>query len=312
MRSLSIAVNEHADDIKNQIAIELEQLKSFKIQYSIDEICSDNSTSIICSIDDDKALSEKLSLSYNTLIVHISNALADYIICNYEKKLLNRIVNSNYCYFNAGEKKDILNIAVKIIRNDYKDFLSNLFQMRRRNIIVKKLLDYFESSNDLVLDGFVNFRLKEYTKDLEEVVDKAVDEFLMEREYREFIRLLKYFVDIQDPKFDIIHVVLKPDNKYILLDENKKEITNQCIQDFVIDMATDEINSDDLLVSSLITLAPRQVIIHSSGQFKNKEILETIKNVFSGKVGFCGGCADCIHSMINLENNEVLRCPPPR
>ena len=48
----------------------------------------------------------------------------------------------------------------------------------------------------------------------------------MEREYREFIRLLKYFVDIQDPKFEIIHVVLKPDNKYILLDENKKEITN--------------------------------------------------------------------------------------
>lgn len=304
MRSLSIAVNEHADDIKNQIAIELEQLKSFKIDYSIDEISSENSTSIICSIDEDKVLSEKLSLSYNTLIVHISNVLADFIICNYEKKLLNRIINSNYCYFNGVEKKEILNMAVRIIRNDYKDFLSNLFHMRRRNIIVKKLLDYFESSNNLVLDGFVNFRLKEYTRDLEDVVDKAVDEFLMEREYREFIRLLKYFVDIQDPKFDIIHVILRGDNKYILLDENKKEITNQCIKEFVTDITTDEINSDDLLVSSLITLAPRQVIIHSAGQFKNKEILETIKNVFSGKVGICSGCDDCIVSVFNWESKK--------
>lgn len=304
MRSLSIAVNEHADDIKNQIATELEQLKSFKIEYSINEISSDDSTSIICSVDEDKVVNEKLSLSYNALIVHISNALADYIICYYEKKLLNRIINSNYCYFNSIEKKEILNMAVRLIRNDYKDFLSNLFQIRRRNIIVKKLLDYFESSNSLVLDGFVNFRLKEYTKDLEEVVDKAVDEFLMEREYKEFIRLLKYFVDIQDPKFDTIHVILREDNKYILLDENKKEITNQCIKEFVTDITTDEINSDDLLVSSLITLAPRKVIIHCAGQFKNKEILETIKNVFSGKVGICNGCEDCLINVMNWESKK--------
>ena len=304
MRSLSIAVNEHADDIKNQIATELEQLKSFKIEYSINEISSDNSTSIICSVDEDKLINEKLSLSYNTLIVHISNALADYIICYYEKKLLNRIINSNYCYFNSVEKKEILNLAVRIIRNDYKDFLSNLFQIRRRNIIIKKLLDYFESSNSLVLDGFVNFRLKEYTKDLEEVVDKAVDEFLMEREYKEFIRLLKYFVDIQDPKFDIIHVILRENNKYILLNEDKKEITNQCIKEFVTDISTDEISSDDLLVSSLISLAPRKVIIHCAGKFKNKEILETIKNVFSGKVEICNGCEDCIINTVNWESKK--------
>lgn len=304
MRSLSIAVNDHADDIKNQIATELEQLKSFKIEYSINEISSDNSTSIICSVDEDKVINEKLSLSYNALIVHTSNALADYIICYYEKKLLSRIINTNYCYFNSAEKAEILNLAVRLIRNDYKDFLSNLFQIRRRNIIVKKLLDYFESSNNLVLDGFVNFRLKEYTKDLEEVVDKAVDEFLMEREYKEFIRLLKYFVDIQDPKFESIHVIIKDNNRYILVDENKREITNQCIKEFINDITADEINSDDLLVSSLITLAPRKVIIHCAGQFKNKEILETIKNVFSGKVEICNGCDDCLINALNMESKK--------
>ncbi len=108
----------------------------------------------------------------------------------------------------------------------------------------------------MILEGFVNFRLKEYIKDLEEIVDKAVDDFLMEREYREFIRLLRYFVDIQEPKFNTIHVIAGYDDKYILLNEEKREITNECIQEFMNDISNEEINYDDLLVSSLITMAP--------------------------------------------------------
>jgi hypothetical protein len=46
----------------------------------------------------------------------------------------------------------------------------------------------------------------------------------MEREYKEFIRLLRYFVDIQDPKFDTIHVIVGFDGKYALFDENRREI----------------------------------------------------------------------------------------
>lgn len=304
MRSLSIGVNEHAEDIRNQIAAELQQLGNDKINYSIDEVNFDGATSIICTIDEDKSRKEKAIQSYKMLLAHISNALADSIIKQYEEKLLARTINSNYCYFNSIERKEILNTALRMIRNDDRDFLNSLYQIRRRNMIVKKLLDYFESSNTLVLDGFVNFRLKEYMKDLEEIIDKAVDEFLMEREYREFIRLLKYFVDIQDPKFDTIHVILRYDNKYNLYDENKNEITNACLHEFINEISEGEINYDDLLVSSLITLAPRKVMIHSPGQFKNKELLETIKSVFSGKVTFCNGCEDCVLDVLKSESKQ--------
>ncbi len=85
-----------------------------------------------------------------------------------------------------------------------KSFINTLYQIRRRNVIVRKLMDYFENTDSLILDGFVNFRLKDYMKDLEEIVDKAVDDFLMEREYKEFIRLLRYFVDIQEPKISTL------------------------------------------------------------------------------------------------------------
>lgn len=165
-------------------------------------------------------------------------------------------------------------------------------------MIVRKLFEYFERSNNLILDGFVNFRLKEYTKDLEEIVEKAVDDFLMDREYKEFIRLLRYFVDIQEPKFDVIHIMAEYDDKYILLNDCMEEITNECIQEFVNEISEGEVNNDDLLVSSLITMAPKKIVIHSPDKFKNKELLETVKNVFSGKVTTCCGCEVCTVNLV--------------
>lgn len=304
MQLLCIGVNECADDVIQLINEELEKVNNSNNGYSIDKVDSDGTTSIICNISEDTICTGKATQFHKVLTMHVCNALADYIINRYEEKLIARIINSNYCYFNSAEKKEILRQALRIIRNENKNFFNSLFQIRRKNIIVRKLMEYLENSCSIILDGFVNFRLKEYMKDLEEIVDKAVDDFLMEREYMEFIRLLRYFVDIQEPKFATIHVIVGYDNKYILLDENRREITNECIQEFINEISEGEINYDDLLVSSLITLAPKKIIIHCSGQFRNKELLETIKNVFLNKVVMCKGCEVCIMNLVKSENKK--------
>lgn len=301
MQCLCIGVNDCAESVKEYITNELEKLNKLSKDCTvIDSVDLDGSTSIICTINKE----EKYTPEYEQLILSISNGLADFIIKEYEEKLILRIINSNYCYFNSIEKKEILRLALMIIKNDDKNILNSLFQIRRRNIIIRKLVDYFESSNKVILDGFVNFRLKDYIKDLEEIVDKAVDEFLTEREYKEFIRLLRYFVDIQEPKFNVIHVLVGYDNKYILLDEHKKEITNECIQEFMNDIPEGEINYDDLLVSSLITMAPKKVVIHNANSFRNKELLETIKNVFWGKAIICPDCELCMVKVARSENKS--------
>ncbi len=304
MQFLCIGVNGSADVVMQHINNELRQLKNKKISYSINEINSEGSASIICTVNDGRFYREKSLESYKVLKTYISNALADYIIRQYEERLISRIINSNFCYFNTAEKKEILQRALNVIKNEDKTFINSLFQIRRRNVIIRRLLDYFDNSNSIMLDGFVNFRLKEYIKDLEEVVDKAVDDFLMDREYKEFIRLLRYFVDIQEPKIDTVHVIVGYDNRYILLDSSKKEITNECIQEYVNEITEGEINYDDLLVSSLITFAPRKVVIHCSGQFRNRELMETIKNVFYGRVIVCQGCDICSVKMVKSETKK--------
>lgn len=304
MQFLCIGVNGSADVVMQHIDNELRQLKGRKISYSINEINSEGSASIICTVNDGRFYREKSLESYKILKTYISNALADYIIRQYEERLITRIINTNFCYFNSAEKKEILSRALNIIRNEDKSFINSLFQIRRRNVIIRRLLDYFDNSNSIMLDGFVNFRLKDYIRDLEEVVDKAVDDFLMDREYKEFIRLLRYFVDIQEPKIDTVHVIVGYDNRYTLLDGSKKEITNECIQEYVNEISEGEINYDDLLVSSLITFAPRKVVIHCNGQFRNKELMETIKNVFYGRVIVCQGCDVCLVKAAKSETKK--------
>jgi putative sporulation protein YtxC len=302
MQFLCIGVKGSGNTVLQMIDKELQQIKDKKIDFSVEEVDSEGDASIICSINGGKLYREKSLESYKVFVEHISNALADYIIDQYEEKLLKRIINNNYCYFSSSERKEIFAKAVSIIKNEDKSFINNLLKIKRKNIILQSLLDYFDSSNNIILDGFVNFRLKEYLKSLEEISDKAVDDFIIEREYKEFVRLLRYFVEIQEPKIDTVHVIVNYENKYTLLDESKREITNECIQEYANEISGGEINYDDLLVSSLITFAPKNVIIHGE-EFKNKELLETIKNVFPGKVLFCPGCNCCLANVIKSKDN---------
>ena len=142
MQFLCIGVNECAESIKNYLTNELDLNDSLNKKYSVKDIMdSEGSTSIICSIEEDDHL-DMYSQLYNDLVINVSNALANYIIEEYEEKLILRTINSNYCYFNSTEKKEILRLALSIIKNEDKNFLNSLFQIRRRNIIIKKFINY--------------------------------------------------------------------------------------------------------------------------------------------------------------------------
>ena len=90
-----------------------------------------------------------------------------------------------------------------------------------------------------------------------------------------------------------------------MLDNDENEITNECIQDFTNEVNVGEINYDDLLVSSLITLAPKKIMIHNINRIENKELLETIKNVFPGKLVICEVCQLCTEARIKNSNEKT-------
>ncbi len=308
LQYVSIGMNKSAIDTVDYLATELRQNLRGDKDYCIDKAGTDTVDSGNPGIIIRSRNGSELNETDGKLVLSISNALSEFIIKNYEEKLISRIINTNYCYFNGPEKKEIRATALKIIRNEDGILMNSLFRLRRRNIIVAKVIEYLKTSNILILDGFINFRLKEYTRELEEIVDRAVDDYLMEREYKEFIRLLKYFVDMQDPKYEEVELTQTSNRKYILTDKYGKDITSECMREIGSSSGKTELNHDDLLVSTLITLAPKRIVIHNAYSFKNSMLLETIKSVFAGKILICGGCEACkaYNRNANKESDSLI------
>ncbi len=225
---------------------------------------------------------------------YMANAFSDIIVYDMESKLIHKILTDHYYYFTPQEKQSILKHVDGVLDSEeirYHDGIT--YKISRKAKILHQIMDFLKENQTIHMDGFVRFRLKTYLYELEEGIDKAVEEFLMEKEYDEFIRLLRYFVDIQEAKIDTANVLISEDGKYVLYDHVNRMINSEYLDDLATEMADKDISYDDLLISSLITLAPKKIVIHFAGKVKNKEIIETIKNVFSNRVYICNGCQLC-------------------
>ena len=220
----------------------------------------------------------------NPLVEQLSPVLADYLMTAYEGMLLNRIAKRNYGYLRPDERREIIVLAQKKLQENDQNFFDTVIRIRRRNLVTRKLADFLNQSNHIILEGFVTFRMQEYVKELEEIMDWAVRQYLVEKEYQEFIKLLTCFVQMQKPKFQCVHVIAEKDASFSIYDENMDRISDQWFHELADDQADGVIKEEDMLISFLISAAPKQVVLHNASEIGNKELLETIQQVFTGRV----------------------------
>ncbi|AGC67382.1 sporulation protein YtxC [Thermoclostridium stercorarium subsp. stercorarium DSM 8532] len=219
-----------------------------------------------------------------TFVEHLSQVLAEYLITAYDDMLLKRIAKKNYGYLKPDERREIINIAQKKIRDGSQNLFDTILKIRRKNLVTRKLADFLNQNDHIILEGFVTFRMQEYVKELEEVMDWAVRQYLIEKEYQEFIKLLTCFVQMQKPKFRCVHIIAEKDSGFSLYDENMERISDQYLLELAGEQADGIIKEEDLLISFLISAAPRQIIMHNISEIRNKELIDTIMQVFSGRV----------------------------
>ncbi|MDI9513078.1 MAG: putative sporulation protein YtxC [Bacillota bacterium] len=227
---------------------------------------------------------ETLTHINEKLHVNIADSISELILEDLQSQLVENIIRDEYFYFDKADKNKILRDAIAIMWGGSPTVRSEAIRSKWRSRVWRRVKDHLETSDELVLDGFIRFRMKDFILELEEAVDRAVDDLLVEKEYTEFIKLLRYFVDIQEPKYDEVHVLMKEDKRYTLLDSKLRIINNDILEDLAKEISDKEISHDDLLISSLITLAPKRITIHQFDKFQNSELLNTINNVFTGRV----------------------------
>ncbi len=216
------------------------------------------------------------------------NVIAEYIIDRYETRMLRRILEEDYSELSVVQKRELL----KNIERFSDDPL--LGYQARKQAVLFSVYDYLREENTMLIDGFVAFRLKEYEVLLKKLACELVEQYVASKEYEEFISLLKYFVNIQQGRPQLAHVLVSKAGGYVILDEEKKDITAQCFADFLEgEILLTEEAYDDLLISVLITLAPQKIVVHNRHAISNHELFSTIAQVFDGKIKYCDGCDLC-------------------
>ena len=239
---------------------------------------------------------------YDNIIIHykgsntyefynsFSDILVNTIVEFYEKNFLNYLFNVNYFYFTSEDKKTILDDCIYTLSNDY--------ELERKQYLFTSILKYITSSKSLVLEGFVNFRLNDYISFLNNLIDEKVNYFLINKEYLEFISLLKDYVANNDYHFDAVHLIYSKEES-ILLDNDLNIITNNNILNakYLSDIT---FSSNDFTLNTLLSILPKHINLHILG--KEDEFINTIKAVFCNRVHTCYGCILCSKYKLNFNN----------
>lgn len=217
----------------------------------------------------------------------LADALADIIISHCEENLVRKLVQEEYCSFSLEERQKIVDLVLQ----SNGQGLPTLKERHAK--IVGKLLDYLSCSNTIVLEGFVRFRLQDYQRELKEAVGRAADDLEGEKEYREFIQLLKYFVGLQESQWPQIQVLLKQDGSFQLLDEKTRPLKLNDFWDGFY--GYEDLTHSDLLISALVCMSPTAIILHLGiiPDIWPQDLVTTIHDIFPGQVTICSGCWLC-------------------
>lgn len=273
MKSLCIKTNN--SDLLNYLLNELKHIELENVCFSENEFKIYKNIIIHYSGKDE-----------NLFLAKISSILCFLVIDELEETLLKRLILQNYFYFEASERDKILAICFDIMADDFTHFFDKKFK-----ILYDIFYQFLSTHKSIVLNGFINFRLKDYLSLLDDIVNEAVNSYVIEKEYLEFISLLKLYINSQTYGCEVVHIIFSS-SESILLDENKNLIV---VSDDIFKakyLSDISFSSNDYILNSLLTLLPKKIYIHLIDECID-EFINTLQLVFENRVNLCTDCDIC-------------------
>lgn len=254
---------------------------------------------------DDTFISMNTFKYYKNIIVHytgddrklfickLSEVLTKCILKFYESIIVTRVINCDFFYFEQAEKNIIYNNCMEILKDDSSGELT-----LRKEKIFSSLIEYISEHKFFILDGFVNFRLFEYDSLVEECVDIAVNKYIIDKEYREFIDLLSGYINSQASKLDTVHMIYSNAEPILLDDQNNILVYDNQFENpkYLSDIT---FSSKDFCLNTLLNLLPRRIVVHLL--IEEDEFIETLRQIFGNRLMICKECNICrTFSLLNV------------
>lgn len=229
------------------------------------------------------------------LVDAFSSAIAEYIIDQLEEPILQHMIGKELEDKGEGELHSVMAYCKQLmdtVDDSETERSDNHGRSRRLRLLKADVKEFMKDSPLLILEGFLQFRVRQYGDELFEVMEYAMDEYLMDQQYKEFIALLKYFVFIQDTKIPEAHLMHKGGHEFILLNEELAPIDTEHLDSSLkVEFLDKDYNLEDLIVSTLITVAPQKIYIHT--REPEMQVIKTIMQIFEDRAVLCEYCRIC-------------------
>lgn len=190
-------------------------------------------------------------------------------------------ISSNSEFFNIIEsiKKIIINRIKPLYKfillyneqfNEqmFKEVVDEFINVNVGNYIKRTLREYLKEHREINIEGFIMFRLKE----LWNVIDESVDEYLLKKEYLMLTEYLSNLTENSESIYDKIIIFVNDDNYTIY---NKDEEIICFLKKY-----------DDSLLDIILNIAPDEIYFVGIEKFENKLLLKDISDIFKNRLVF--------------------------
>lgn len=236
---------------------------------------------------------------YDNVIIHYSGdninlfydyiciILTDVIMKFYEPVVLKKELNNNFFYFSPNEKNRILELC------NSENCMESEFFKKKYLSVYNSFYKYLKEHHSIVLNGFFNFRLSEYRQNLDYILNTCINRYLIEREYFEFINILKLYINSNLSKISSINLIYL-NNKAILLDDNNQIIDTKSKESLNAKFLSDITFSDnDYILNYLLNIIPEHLTIHMPVNAIEDDFINTLKLIFENRITICNNCSIC-------------------
>ncbi|TDQ39158.1 putative sporulation protein YtxC [Aureibacillus halotolerans] len=212
---------------------------------------------------------------YRSMLVPV---IVQWMSQTLEERLCIQIIREVFQYHNDDEINQIMHMVQLVMEGEKPGVPgchSSVKQMIEKATDAWRVLDEHTS---FCFDAFIQFRLRDYRKALQTIVEKAIDEKKLEEEYQEFIHTLRCYVEERRFSSTVARVVFDTHSQLYTEDFRPKQVEELLRAADVSVYPIDEKNDRSMTMAALLALNPQQLIVY--GDEAEDALVATVVTIF--------------------------------
>ena len=189
----------------------------------------------------------------------IGRILAEYTLLEQEPQMLREYGGRIFGVEDPVELDALVAEAVAILDGDPDGCPAGRETGREKRL--RRLAERFAAGlaegGHFHVDGYIRFRMQDYLAEVAEAAETAWEEKRKEKQFEDFMELLRLLAEWQDTGVSAVHVLHGGGKAFRLLDENMRPLPGASTPDGA------ESGEENELVSRLLAVSPRKVHIHT-------------------------------------------------